>query len=485
MQKIGDITNTANASGEFTEGSPAAGVEATLLKAQWFNTIQRELVGLVLGAGISLSASDDAQVLKAVKALAGTAADFDKLLNKPTTLEGYGIGDGLKKGYRGLGGKTAPAGLVDDIGLEGGFYSYAQGGSALGQYVSVLNIPYSTADYAAQLAFAYSGDEPIVRVRAAKSSGAWGNVRVLWHSGNFNPTYYAAKATTLAGYGINDAFTRSETNDLLAAKATKATSLVGYGIADAYTKSYIDAEFAKRAYLAITLAGYGIGDAYTKTEVDAALSNKLSVGGVSQQVPVVAAGTVGLGYTDAAMHIREAKVVGAAQSSDEYAPAIGFHWLGRTTGRLIMDALGVLKWNGIALLTGARATQGEVGGDGGGADNVVTVSKLRFGFNMIKGGGGANNAVVFPAWLGGLMIQWGVHVANTSDAETAVTFPLGFNIIPACVSMLTHDGVLAQSSVVSQARGLSASGFQSRREDIGTASAFSATAYIRWIAVGY
>ncbi|AZC95308.1 gp53-like domain-containing protein [Pseudomonas chlororaphis] len=73
MQKIGDSTNTADAAGEFTEGAPAAGVPATLVKAKWLNAIQRELCGLVLGAGISLNASDDGQVLKAVKALLSAA----------------------------------------------------------------------------------------------------------------------------------------------------------------------------------------------------------------------------------------------------------------------------------------------------------------------------------------------------------------------------------------------------------------------------
>lgn len=97
MQKISESTNTANPAGEFTEGNPAAGAPATLLKAAWLNAIQRELVGLVLGAGISLNANDDGQVLKAVKALAGAAADFNKLANKPTTLTGYGITDAFTK----------------------------------------------------------------------------------------------------------------------------------------------------------------------------------------------------------------------------------------------------------------------------------------------------------------------------------------------------------------------------------------------------
>jgi hypothetical protein len=83
------------------------------------------------------------------------------------------------------------------------------------------------------------------------------------------------------------------------------------------------------------------------------------------------------------------------------------------------------------------------------------------------------------------MIQWGVHLAQVADTETAVTFPLGFNIIPACVSTFAHDGALTQSTVASQVRALTATGFQSRREDIINTSSFTGTAYIRWIAIGY
>lgn len=136
------------------------------------------------------------------------------------------------------------------------------------------------------------------------------------------------------------------------------------------------------------------------------------------------------------------------------------------------------------LFASKAASQEEV--DTGSADNkFVTPAKMRFGFAFIKGGGGANNAIVFPTWLGGLMIQWGVHLAQVADAETVVTFPLGFNITPACVSTFAHDGVLTQSTVASQVRALTATGFQSRREDIINTSSFSGTAYIRWIAIGY
>jgi hypothetical protein len=59
----------------------------------------------------------------------------------------------------------------------------------------------------------------------------------------------------------------------VANKADKATTLAGYGITDAYTKTDADNTFAKKA---TTLAGYGITDAYTKTEVAESFVDKTS-----------------------------------------------------------------------------------------------------------------------------------------------------------------------------------------------------------------
>ena len=147
----------------------------------------------------------------------------------------------------------------------------------------------------------------------------------------------ADKATTLSGYGITDAYTKSEVDTKVNAKATKATTLSGYGITDAYTKTQTDTLFVPKevslsngryiggyhtdvdtddGYLilgledqqtpnehhalligahsvswdghplatedyvyqnyaskATTLAGYGITDAYTKTQVDTQFSS--------------------------------------------------------------------------------------------------------------------------------------------------------------------------------------------------------------------
>lgn len=60
----------------------------------------------------------------------------------------------------------------------------------------------------------------------------------------------AAKATTLAGYGIVDAYTKAQDDAFLAAKADKGTTLAAYGIVDSYTQSQANSLLAAKAPLA-------------------------------------------------------------------------------------------------------------------------------------------------------------------------------------------------------------------------------------------
>lgn len=97
MQKIGSSTSTANGAGEFTSGQPGSGIDATMIMAAWLNTIQRELVNVVQGAGLVLNPADDTQVLKAIKALQELGSAWAKITGKPTTIGGFGITDAFTK----------------------------------------------------------------------------------------------------------------------------------------------------------------------------------------------------------------------------------------------------------------------------------------------------------------------------------------------------------------------------------------------------
>ncbi|QLG90944.1 tail fiber protein [Pseudomonas yamanorum] len=285
MQKISDSTNTANPAGEFTEGNPAAGAPATLLKAPWLNAIQRELVGVVLGAGISLNASDDTQVLKAIKALAGTAADFNKLSNKPTTLGGYGITDGATKTE--LAGKQAALGFVP-----------LQQGTGVGQSNNVIKVGWSN-DSNAQLK---------VTVDAVDQGH-------FWLSSNFNPAMKADKATTLGGYGITDGATKTELAGRQAALGFapvqqgtgvgQSTNVIKVGWSnDGTSKLRVSVDSSDQGYFwlstnfdpatkankATTLGGYGITDGATKIELNAGLAGKQAALGFA---PVQQGGGVG------------------------------------------------------------------------------------------------------------------------------------------------------------------------------------------------
>ncbi|SDA18114.1 hypothetical protein SAMN03159355_01504 [Pseudomonas sp. NFPP10] len=203
MQKIGASTASANALGEFTEGNPGAGVDATLLKAAWLNAIQRELVHIVEGAGMSLDAADDSQLLKAIQAIQAIANTWSKLNGKPTTIAGFGITDAYTKQET----KSEIQARVADL---------------------VASSP-AALDTLKELADALGNDPNFAATMTSELANK------------------AAKATTLSGYGITDAYTKTLMDNALSGKAAKATTLSGYGITDAYTKTEADAAIKAQA----------------------------------------------------------------------------------------------------------------------------------------------------------------------------------------------------------------------------------------------
>ncbi|MGJ7201609.1 hypothetical protein [Morganella morganii] len=87
MKKIGDVTSTADKNGEWTNGNVAAGIAPTILDAAWLNSVQREILGVIIAAGLQQDKNDDIQLSKAIsKIISGgnyaTAEDLKKYLAK-------------------------------------------------------------------------------------------------------------------------------------------------------------------------------------------------------------------------------------------------------------------------------------------------------------------------------------------------------------------------------------------------------------------
>ncbi|MGJ7192989.1 hypothetical protein ABMZ81_14935 [Morganella morganii] len=67
MKKIGDVTSTADKNSEWTNGNVAAGIAPTILEAGWLNSVQREILGVIIAAGMQQDKNDDTQLSKAIK----------------------------------------------------------------------------------------------------------------------------------------------------------------------------------------------------------------------------------------------------------------------------------------------------------------------------------------------------------------------------------------------------------------------------------
>nr|WP_145538943.1 hypothetical protein [Yersinia kristensenii] len=90
MQKIGSIPNTrADSNGEFTDGNVAGGVPPTILPAEWFNTIQRELINILAAAGITPDSKKFDQVAKAISTLVDKG-EFLKIKNNLSEIKAAG-----------------------------------------------------------------------------------------------------------------------------------------------------------------------------------------------------------------------------------------------------------------------------------------------------------------------------------------------------------------------------------------------------------
>ncbi|MDT7952827.1 MAG: hypothetical protein RQ966_15090 [Acetobacteraceae bacterium] len=90
--------------GYFTDGNSATAVPATVVRADWANTITDEILNVVAGAGLTPSKTDNTQLLAAVRALVAAGA-----LGFTPVQQGGGASQGTNKVYLGWDGAALRA----------------------------------------------------------------------------------------------------------------------------------------------------------------------------------------------------------------------------------------------------------------------------------------------------------------------------------------------------------------------------------------
>lgn len=107
-------------------------------------------------------------------------------------------------------------------------------------------------------------------------------------------------------------------------------------------------------------------------------------------------------------------------------------------GSVDIAALSVLAQQATEIKQGtakvATQTQTEDGVDD---TTIVTPKKLRFGFSASFT---SNGYIVFPKWMGSLIMQWGLSPAVASGALNTQAFPLAFPVFPFVVLINYADG---------------------------------------------
>lgn len=197
--------------------------------------------------------------------------EINKKATKSTTLSGYGITDaytktevdGMVAGTFHFRGEKDSYNALPTNAKEGDVYQvgdkeYAWDGDS---WVELgFNIDLSAYAKSADVASTYA---TIATVNTKANSAD-----VYTKSQVYTKTEADAAFMTNAEVEAKGYATTSAMNTALAEKADSATTLSGYGITDAYTKTQVNTELAKKADKATSLSGYGITNAYTKTEVD-------------------------------------------------------------------------------------------------------------------------------------------------------------------------------------------------------------------------
>ncbi|MDK3025589.1 hypothetical protein QO239_23625 [Cupriavidus taiwanensis] len=233
MQRI----NTPN--GLFSDGTPEAGyLDGTIVLARWLNDIQEEICGVLEAMGIAPNGTSQLMLLMALQKMfqsasmivgndTGVANAYVVAYNPPVTA----LTDGMMFWFKAKTANTAASTLkingLTAKSILGPAHIALQGGEIVANGKCL--VVWKADSDAFVLVESTGGARQVAAPTKDKHAVQLAQVNLK-----------ADKATTLAGYGITDAYTQEQVNTALNAKADKATTLAGYGITDAYTRALVD-----------------------------------------------------------------------------------------------------------------------------------------------------------------------------------------------------------------------------------------------------
>lgn len=223
------VPNIGLVNGQFADENVGTGQPGSLIPAVWGNSVTLEILSVLTAAGIVPDELKTDQLATAISKIVTSGVAWSKITGKPTTVDGYGITDALK-----LSGGT----LTGPLNLSNGSSAYLQTASQ-GSWVAGL----ITGSFGSETAgVGFTGNASTVSgafIGIGSTPWASGNgVRISTAgvaitgvvSGNGSGltgipwTSIALKPTTLSGYGINNAYTKLETDNAI---TSSANTLVG------------------------------------------------------------------------------------------------------------------------------------------------------------------------------------------------------------------------------------------------------------------
>lgn len=143
-------------------------------------------------------------------------------------------------------------------------------------------------------------------------------------------------------------------------------------------------------------------------------------------------------------------------------------------GNIDIAALAALATQATEIKLGTAKIATQAQADAGTDDaTIVTPKKMRWGFQILKA---VNGYIVFPSWLGGLVIQWG-RVSGNGGADIATAFPIPFpNAMYSLIATLNYTpGSAVNGYVDTNVTNLTA--FYAKHT-------FSGVTSFQWLAIG-